>query len=178
MTTPENAARAIEDSVLERHVEENAFVDGDATASSRDEQRLTPSQAQRFLDLPRCRHGLLLDAYYGDLECRVCVSPTQTVADFRAVHGDAEQTVVGEVFGVTRQAIQNIERRALAKFGARFAKRFPDLAARGDMLSDADRLARVVRRMLNEAMPESVIAEVLNEPIWRVANAVRKNRKR
>lgn len=77
-------------------------------------------QEARDAAAPRCPHGLLLSAARGGsrthLECRQCVSATLTVAAFVEAHpGGADLRDVAAVLGVTYQAVQQAEARALRR---------------------------------------------------------------
>lgn len=79
------------------------------------------SQARRLAAAPRCPHGRLLSGAgaggaYIHRECRLCVSATITVAAFVEAHpGGADLRDCAEALGVTYQAVQQAEARALGK---------------------------------------------------------------
>lgn len=118
-----------------------------------------------------CRHGLPLS---GTEECRSCLPGGATVRWFVRLTGGADQGVVGAMLGVSRQAVQQTERRALAKLGPKLARALVILQSeRGEVVTEAERFARIVRRMLADGFDTDEIAESLSVPGWRVAHVLR-----
>lgn len=120
-----------------------------------------------------CSHGLPLE---GTEECRRCLAGGFLVSDFLAAFPEgAELPEIAAVLGVTKQGVQQAERRALAKLLPLFVRLYPDLAAsfaRGPRLNTAQRFAAIVRRMLRDGFESDEIADNLNEPQWRVRRAI------
>ena len=128
--------------------------------------------------LATCRHQLLvvqMPPPNADLECRWCVTPTLTVAEWLADHvGGGDLRQVAATLGVSWQAIQQMERRAMAKAGRLLRLRFPDAFDEGDLVSDAEAFRRVVARMRADGMTRHDIVELLGEPVRRVEKALKK----
>ncbi len=121
-----------------------------------------------------CPHGLPLE---GVEECRRCLPGGYRVADFTAAFPEgAELPEIAAVLETSKQGVQQAERRAIRKLLPLLARRLPELAAampRGRRLSDWERFAAIVRRMLREGFELADIAENLSEPAWRVRRASR-----
>ena len=84
-------------------------------------------QAARLAAAPRCPHGRLLSGARAGgsqthLECRECVSETLTVAQFVEAHPwGADLRDIAAALGVTYQAVQQAEARALRRLVERLA---------------------------------------------------------
>ena len=132
-------------------------------------------------ELPaKCQHGLLLapPPMYAALECRLCVSPTESVDEWIDAHPGPTFEEIGRVLGVTRERIRQIEAKALARLDPRFvaALGLTD-ADRGELLSDAERRDRVVARMRRDGMTEDEITDAIgsDERARAVGNARERN---
>lgn len=129
-----------------------------------------------------CTHGLPLR---GVEECRRCLPGGRTVATFIAEHPDgADLITIGAALGISREGVRKTEAKALTKLLRVVRVMFPELVEPGTdprnpgpRLSAAERLAVIVHRMLRDGFGEDEIASALNEPDWRIANAVRSRRK-
>lgn len=119
-----------------------------------------------------CEHDLPLD---GVEECRRCVRGGFDVREVVLARPDgARFEEIALLLGISKQGAQQTERRAIGKILRGLVRIYPELGREiGRVrLSDAQRFAAIVRRMLRDGFESDEIADNLNEPQWRVRRAI------